>query len=69
MQKIVLTGGACAGKNTSINIIKDKYGDKIIVVPEAATSILSGGFYRKTNVIKKYLEKEFSKSFNRFAAC
>lgn len=61
MQKIVLTGGACAGKSTSINIIKDKYGDEIIVVPEAATSILSGGFLPKNQCNKKIFGKRIFK--------
>lgn len=44
MKKIVITGGPCAGKTTILTAIKEKYGKKVVVVPEAATLLLSGGF-------------------------
>ena len=44
MNKIVITGGPCAGKTSIIEILKMELADNILVVPEAATLLLSGGF-------------------------
>jgi len=44
MNKIVITGGPCAGKSSIIAMLKDEFGDEIITVPEAATLLLTGGF-------------------------
>jgi len=44
INKIVITGGPCAGKSSIISMLKDNYGDEIITVPEAATLLLAGGF-------------------------
>ena len=44
MKKIVLTGGPCAGKSVVLEFVKEVLGKRIIVVPEAATILLSGGF-------------------------
>lgn len=44
--KVVLTGGPCGGKTTSINSIVDEFtekGYKVIVVPEAATILINSG--------------------------
>lgn len=41
--KIVLTGGPCAGKSTCLEAIENSYED-VLVVPEVATILLSGGF-------------------------
>jgi Signal recognition particle GTPase len=44
--KIVLTGGPCAGKTTSIALIADRLrerGFKVLCVPEAATLVFGGG--------------------------
>ncbi|HNW09185.1 MAG TPA: ATP-binding protein [bacterium] len=43
IEKIVLTGGPCAGKSTCLQAIKERYDD-VLVVPEVATILLSGGF-------------------------
>ena len=42
--KIVITGGPCAGKSSVISMLKDDLGDDIITVPEPATLLLAGGF-------------------------
>ena len=42
--KIVLTGGPCGGKSTSLKAIREKFGEQVLVVPEVATILLSGGF-------------------------
>ncbi|MBT4349629.1 ATP-binding protein [bacterium] len=44
MKKIVLTGGPCGGKTTFLEALEKELGANIIIVPEAATILLSGGF-------------------------
>jgi predicted ATPase len=44
MKKVVLTGGPCSGKTTTLNAIREEFGGQVMVVPEAATILLSGGF-------------------------
>lgn len=44
--KIVLTGGPCAGKTTAMNWIVNnfqKYGYKILFIPETASELINGG--------------------------
>ena len=44
--KIVLTGGPCAGKTTAMNWILNnfqKFGYKVLFIPEAATELITGG--------------------------
>lgn len=46
IQKIVITGGPCAGKTSSLSFIQEELGNKgfsVIVVPEAATEFFSAG--------------------------
>ncbi|RNA27737.1 TRPL translocation defect 14 isoform X3 [Brachionus plicatilis] len=48
IHRVVLTGGPCAGKTTSINKIKNFFeniGWKVFCVPETATILLSSGIY------------------------
>lgn len=48
IHRVVLTGGPCAGKTTSINKIKNFFeniGWKVFCVPETATILLSTGIY------------------------
>ena len=44
--RIVLTGGPGAGKSTAADLLRREVGEKIVVVPEAATLLFSGGFPR-----------------------
>jgi predicted ATPase len=44
MKKIVLTGGPCAGKSTVLEVLEKKFAGRVLVVPEVATMLLSGGF-------------------------
>tara|TARA_B100001248_G_C27396696_1_gene466080 strand:- start:2327 stop:2923 length:597 start_codon:yes stop_codon:yes gene_type:complete len=44
--RIVLTGGPGGGKTTAADLIRRELGEKIVVVPEAATMLFSGGFPR-----------------------
>lgn len=41
INKIVLTGGPCAGKSTILSALKDHYGDKVVLVREAARQLFS----------------------------
>ena len=44
MKRVVLTGGPCAGKTTTLNKLRCEFDDRIVVVPETATILLSSGF-------------------------
>lgn len=44
MNKIVLTGGPCAGKTTCLRAVKEEFGNQVVILPEAATMLLEGGF-------------------------
>lgn len=41
---VAVTGGPCAGKTGVLDLVKETYGDKVIIVPEIATVLLNGGF-------------------------
>lgn len=45
-RRIVLTGGPGGGKSTSAELIRREVGERIVLVPEAATMLYSGGFPR-----------------------
>lgn len=61
IHRVVLTGGPCAGKTTSINKIKNFFeniGWKVFCVPETATILLSSGIYfydlgKHSNLLKR----------------
>jgi predicted ATPase len=44
--RIVLTGGPGGGKTTAADMLRREIGDRIVIVPEAATMLFSGGFPR-----------------------
>lgn len=44
MKRIVLTGGPSAGKTAVQQVAAGHFGDKIVIAPEAATMLFSGGF-------------------------
>lgn len=44
--RVVLTGGPCSGKTSSLVVLKERFehlGWKVFVVPEAATTLMNGG--------------------------
>lgn len=47
--KIALTGGPGGGKTTAADLFRREIGDEIVIVPEAATLLYSGGFPRSEN--------------------
>jgi predicted ATPase len=42
----VLTGGPGGGKTTAADLFRREIGDRVVIVPEAATLLFSGGFPR-----------------------
>lgn len=44
--RVVLTGGPGGGKTTAADLFRREIGDDVVVVPEAATLLYSGGFPR-----------------------
>ncbi len=46
--RIVLTGGPGGGKTTAGDLFRREMGDRVVLVPEAATMVFSGGFPRVT---------------------
>ena len=44
--RVVLTGGPGGGKTTAADLYRREIGDEVVVVPEAATLLYSGGFPR-----------------------
>lgn len=45
--RIVLTGGPGGGKTTAADLFRREIGERVVVVPEAATLLFSGGFPRE----------------------
>jgi len=46
--RIVLTGGPGGGKTTAADLFRREIGERVVVVPESATLLFSGGFPRST---------------------
>jgi predicted ATPase len=44
--RIVLTGGPGGGKTTAADLMRREVGERIVIVPEAATMLFAGGFPR-----------------------
>ena len=51
--RIVLTGGPGGGKTTAADLFRREIGEEVVIVPEAATMMFSGGFprYSETEAI------------------
>lgn len=48
-KRIVLTGGPGGGKTTAADLLRRELGKRVVVVPEAATILFSGGFPRSSH--------------------
>ncbi len=48
--RIVLTGGPGGGKTTAADLMRREVGERIVIVPEAATMLFSGGFPRHEEI-------------------
>lgn len=46
--RIVLTGGPGGGKTTAADLFRRELGARVVIVPEAATILFSGGFPRSS---------------------
>jgi predicted ATPase len=46
--RIVLTGGPGGGKTTAADLFRRELGERVVIVPEAATLLFAGGFPRAT---------------------
>jgi predicted ATPase len=44
MKRVVLTGGPCSGKTTVQRAVSEEFFDRVVLVTEAATLLLEGGF-------------------------
>lgn len=53
-KKLVITGGPSGGKTTLIEVLKQEFGPKIKVAPEAASILYKGGFPRIKNYAGYY---------------
>ncbi|QTN33768.1 AAA family ATPase [Akkermansiaceae bacterium] len=47
-RRIVVTGGPGGGKTTAVDFFRREIGEQVVIVPEAATMIFSGGFPRES---------------------
>jgi predicted ATPase len=47
--RIVLTGGPGGGKTTAADLFRREIGERVVLVPEAATLLFGGGFPRATD--------------------
>jgi predicted ATPase len=45
--RIVVTGGPGGGKTTAADLFRREIGERVVLVPEAATLLFSGGFPRR----------------------
>lgn len=45
-RRIVLTGGPGGGKTTAADLFRREIGERVVIVPESATLLFSGGFPR-----------------------
>jgi predicted ATPase len=48
--RIVLTGGPGGGKTTAADLFRREIGERVVIVPESATLLFSGGFPRASEV-------------------
>ncbi|MEZ4223685.1 MAG: ATP-binding protein [Polyangiaceae bacterium] len=51
--RIVLSGGPGGGKTTAADLFRREIGDEVVVVPEAATIVFSGGFPRRAEALAR----------------
>ncbi len=48
--KVVLTGGPSGGKTTLASTLQKEFSEKVLIVPEAASMLFSGGFPRRPGI-------------------
>jgi predicted ATPase len=47
--RVVVTGGPGGGKTTAADLFRRELGERVVIVPEAATILFSGGFPRSSD--------------------
>jgi predicted ATPase len=52
--RIVVTGGPGGGKTTAADLFRREIGDRVVVVPEAATLLFAGGFPRREEPVAQF---------------
>jgi predicted ATPase len=56
--RIVVTGGPGGGKTTAADLFRRELGDQVVIVPEAATILYTGGFPRTAEPeVRKHSQK------------
>jgi hypothetical protein len=58
MKRVVFTGGPAAGKTAILDVLRRHLHDKVAVLPEAATTLFSGGFPRPHDADGKRLVQQ-----------
>lgn len=51
--RIVLTGGPGGGKTTAADLFRREIGERVVIVPEAATLLFAGGFPRAESLLAR----------------
>jgi predicted ATPase len=51
--RIVLSGGPGGGKTTAADLFRREIGDRVVIVPEAATILFQGGFPRSLDPVAR----------------
>jgi predicted ATPase len=51
--RIVLSGGPGGGKTTAADLFRREIGDRVVIVPEAATILFQGGFPRSRDPVAR----------------
>ena len=51
--RIVLTGGPGGGKTTAADLFRREIGERVVIVPEAATLLFLGGFPRSQTLLAR----------------
>ncbi len=49
IRRVVLTGGPGGGKTAVLEVARKHFGERLLVLPEAATIVFGGGFPRGTS--------------------
>lgn len=64
--RVVLTGGPGGGKTTAADLYRREIGDRVVIVPESATLLYSGGFPRSS---RKDVRKVAQKAIYQTQTC
>lgn len=56
--RIVLTGGPGGGKTTAADLFRREIGERVVIVPESATLLFSGGFPRSGDPAAAYAAQQ-----------